>query len=91
MLRSFQATPNRPLAERLLDALDAGLAAGGANTDLHSAYLLIVEREPFPLVDLRVDWHPTPITELASLWRRFAPLAAEMVTRAIDPGNASGA
>jgi uncharacterized Ntn-hydrolase superfamily protein len=89
MLISFQATAALPLSERLLQALEAGLAAGGDARASRSARLLVVERESFPLVDLRVDWHEQPIAELRALWVRFAPLAAEMMTRAIDPEHAS--
>ena len=68
MLRAFQADPSAPLAERLLQALEAGLAAGGEHVPVRSAHLLVVEHESFPLVDLRVDWHDTPIAELRALW-----------------------
>jgi len=38
---------------------------------------------------LRVDWHDRPVAELRALWTRYAPLANEFVTRAIDPDNPS--
>ncbi|MEO1104959.1 MAG: DUF1028 domain-containing protein [Pseudomonadota bacterium] len=41
------------LAERLLAAMDAGVAAGGEAGPVHSAGLLIVDRQPYPIVDLR--------------------------------------
>ncbi|HEY2419174.1 MAG TPA: DUF1028 domain-containing protein [Steroidobacteraceae bacterium] len=88
MLRAFQADPARTLAERLLHALDEGLAAGGENDPVRSACLLVVERESFPLIDLRVDWHDQPIAELRALWNRYAPQTGDYLVRAIDPDNA---
>ncbi len=63
-----------PLAERLIDALDAGEAAGGDLRGRQSAALLVVgpEGEPWQrLVDLRVEDHEDPLGEL----RRIARLA----------------
>ena len=56
MTGSFESNGDLHLAERLLRALEAGLAAGGEEGDVHSAALLVVDRQPFPLVDLRMDW-----------------------------------
>jgi uncharacterized Ntn-hydrolase superfamily protein len=61
------------LAERLLEALAAGQAAGGDSRGQQSAALLVVEREggyaglSDVLVDLRVDDHERPIEELRRL------------------------
>ena len=87
MLRAFQADPSALLAERLLYALEEGLAAGGENGPVRSAHLLVMERESFPLVDLRVDWHDTPIAELRSLWNRYAPQVNDYLIRALDPDD----
>lgn len=88
MLEAFGASADRPLAERLVRALEAGLAAGGEHGPVRSAHLLVVERESFPLVDLRVDWHDRPVAGLRALWDRYAPLAAGYVARAVDPDAA---
>ncbi|MFN0153807.1 MAG: DUF1028 domain-containing protein [Gaiella sp.] len=61
------------LAERLLDCLDAAQAAGGDSRGQQSAALLVVERDggyaglSDTLVDLRVDDHVEPLTELRRL------------------------
>jgi uncharacterized Ntn-hydrolase superfamily protein len=89
MLRAFQADPLAPLAERLVHALEEGLAAGGEHGPVHSAYLLVVEHESFPMVDLRVDWHDQPIAELRALWNRYAPQSTEYLLRALDPDHPS--
>jgi uncharacterized Ntn-hydrolase superfamily protein len=88
MLRKFQADTTLPLTERLLQALEQGDAVGGELVQAHSAHLLVVGWESFPLVDLRVDWHKLPVQELRALWNRYAPLADEFVTRALDPDSA---
>lgn len=89
MLLAFQADPTAPLAERLVCAAEAGIAAGGERTQAHSAHLLVAEQHSFPLIDLRVDWHDHPVPALRALWMRYAPLANDYVTRAIDPDNAA--
>ena len=70
----FEATASRPLAERLLDCLDAAEAAGGDSRGRQSAALLVVERDggyaglSDTLVDLRVDDHADPLVELRRLY-----------------------
>jgi uncharacterized Ntn-hydrolase superfamily protein len=88
MLAGFQRHPAAPLAERLVQALEAGLAAGGEIAALRSAHLVVVEAHSFPLVDLRVDWDDAPVAALRGLWNRYAPLAGDFVLRALDPDNA---
>lgn len=67
---TFEATAGRPLAERLLDCLDAAQAAGGDRRGQQSSALLVVEREggyaglSDSVVDLRVDDHERPLEEL---------------------------
>jgi uncharacterized Ntn-hydrolase superfamily protein len=88
MIRVFETNADLPLARRLVEALAAGEAAGGEFVPVISAALLIAHQESFPYVDLRVDHHPSPITELDRLWRDYEPEAALYVTRANDPGAA---
>ena len=72
---TFEATAGRPLAERLLDCLDAAEAAGGDRRGRQSAAILVVERDggyaglSDLLVDLRVDDHEDPLGELGRLYR----------------------
>ena len=71
---TFAATAGRPLAERLLACLAAAQAAGGDRRGQQSAALVVVERDggyaglSDLLVDLRVDDHAQPVTELARLY-----------------------
>jgi len=63
------ADPAEPLANRLLVALEAAEAAGGDVRGRQSAALLVVPAAGEPwrtVVDLRVEDHPQPLTEL---WR----------------------
>ena len=75
LAETFEQTAGRPLAERLLDCLDAAEAAGGDSRGRQSAALLVVERDggyaglSDTLVDLRVDDHADPLGELRRLYR----------------------
>jgi uncharacterized Ntn-hydrolase superfamily protein len=88
MVDAFERAPDRPLPDRLLAALQAGLDAGGEIRPLRSAALLVVHRESFPYVDLRVDCHGQPIEALVRLWGEYGPEADAYVVRAIDPDAA---
>lgn len=61
------------LPQRLLRALEAGLAAGGDSRGHKSAALLVAAIDGYPFVDLRVDEHGDPVAEL----RRIHDLEAE--------------
>ena len=88
MLDAFAAAPDAPLGERLVLALEAALAAGGEEGPVHSAGLLVVAEQAWPLVDLRVDWAPAPIADLRALWTLWQPQMYAYVTRALDPAGA---
>jgi uncharacterized Ntn-hydrolase superfamily protein len=74
--------------DRLMAALQAGLAAGGEAGPVHSAGLKIVHRLSWPEVDLRVDWSDDPIGDLQKAWAVYAPQAGAYVQRAQDPSGA---
>ncbi|MDH3270281.1 MAG: DUF1028 domain-containing protein [Gemmatimonadota bacterium] len=68
MVASFESSSG-PLAERLMDALDAAQAAGGDARGMQSGALLVVAprvRDGFSdrVVDIRVDDHRKPLAEL---------------------------
>ena len=87
MVRAFEAMSERPLAERLCGALAAGRDAGGEFKQVISAGLLVVHEESFPYVDLRIDDHPDPVTEIARLWKLYQAEADGYVKRALDPDS----
>jgi uncharacterized Ntn-hydrolase superfamily protein len=88
MAHSFQANTEIPLGERLMRTLEAGEEAGGLDPAARSAALLVVDRLPFPLIDLRIDWHDRPVHALRELWERFAPLSGDYAAGALDPRHA---
>jgi uncharacterized Ntn-hydrolase superfamily protein len=86
VLDAFAATDQASeLGARVISAMQAGLAAGGEAGPIRSAGLIVVDREAWPLADLRVDWHDAPLTALAALWDVWAPQMHDYVTRALNP------
>src|SRR3954452_19938949 len=71
---TFERTAGAPLAERLLDCLDAAQAAGGDRRGQQSAAILVVERDggyaslSDDIVNLRVDEHLRPLDELRRIY-----------------------
>lgn len=87
MVRAFAKDASLDLAERLLLALEAALEAGGEEGPLHSAGLHVVDEQPWPLIDLRVDWSEQPIASLRNLWALWEPQMHDYVTRALNPAT----
>jgi len=84
MSRAFEST-HGDLAERMLAALDAAQSAGGDIRGRQSAAMIVVagKRGDKPwkdrLLELRVEDHPTPLTELrrlVGLWRAYEHMNA---------------
>jgi uncharacterized Ntn-hydrolase superfamily protein len=89
MTDEFAANADQHLAERLLRALEAGLASGGEEGPVHSAALIVYHTQNFPLVSLRVDWDDdAPIAKLRRLWDDYKPQMGAYLQRAIDPSQA---
>jgi len=94
MAKSFESTKGKPIADRILDAMDAGLAGGGDRRGQQSAALFIVK----PLAgaagysdvseDLRVNDSPAPLVELRRLLtvRRSGEIIAT-ANREFERGN----
>ena len=88
MVAAFH-TASGHLGDRLIAAIQAGLAAGGEAGDLHSAGLLIVDHQQWPLVDLRCDWtKDCPIAAIATAWDIYQPQMDDYLTRALNPASA---
>jgi uncharacterized Ntn-hydrolase superfamily protein len=79
-----------PLPERLIQALEAGQAAGGDKRGRQSAALYIVSTEVYPYLDLRVDDNPDPVVELRRLYEEskaeYLPFKDKLATRANPAG-----
>lgn len=90
MDEAFAASDALALAERLLAALAAGQAAGGDKRGRQSAALLVVDREAYPALSLRVDDHPDPVTELRRVYavaqRDLVPLLRMLPTQTAPAG-----
>ena len=80
---AYSANKSTPFPRRLIAAMQAGEAAGGDKRGKQSAALLIYGEEEWSDLDLRVDDHADPLTELERLehvsrekwtvFRRFLP------------------
>jgi uncharacterized Ntn-hydrolase superfamily protein len=90
MLTAFADRADDSLGDRLIAAVGAGLAAGGEVSPVRSAGLVIAESVPWPVADLRVDWHDDPIGALAGLWQMWQPQAESYVGRALRPAEMAG-
>jgi len=75
--QAYENSKGLTMAERLLDAMDAGEAAGGDKRGKQSAALRIHADEDYLALDLRVDDHEDPLREMRRLHavslERFQP------------------
>ncbi len=65
--KAFLANADLPFAQRLIAAMHAGELAGGDKRGKQSAALLIYGEEEWSDLDLRVDDHIDPLSELERL------------------------
>ena len=84
-LRAYQAAIDKPFAERLLLAMQAGEDAGGDKRGRQSACLVICRDQPHAWLDIRADDHADPLSELRRLYavaqERYLPFAELLPTR----------
>lgn len=72
-LQAYLDNAALPFEDRLLAAMQAGEDAGGDKRGRQAAGLQIFRRQPYPVLDLRVDDHADPLSEL----RRLQAVSAE--------------
>ena len=65
--RAYEENKTLPFAQRLIAAMHAGEAAGGDKRGKQSAALLIYGDDEWSALDLRVDDHVDPLSELERL------------------------
>jgi uncharacterized Ntn-hydrolase superfamily protein len=88
MIEGFEAAPEQPLTDRLLAALERGLAAGGEAYPLRSAAVKVARPGvPFAPIDLRVDFSETPIADLQRMWALWATMVDGYIERCLDPAR----
>jgi uncharacterized Ntn-hydrolase superfamily protein len=68
MANAFETSEGEPFAERLVRALEAGQEAGGDKRGRQSAAIRMIESQPYPYLDLRVDEHQDPVAELRRIY-----------------------
>ena len=93
MAEAFRDSASLDLAERLLLALEAGNSAGGDKRGKQSAALRVHHTEDYPWLDLRVDEHGHPVTELRRVYTiaklQLLPFVAGMPKRGQPAGGLS--
>ena len=55
--------------------------------DVRSAALYVVNVQPFPYIDLRIDWADEPVAALGALYEHYAGEAEGFVTKVLDPAS----
>ena len=84
MIESFEQSSGA-FGLRVLNALKAGVDAGGEAGPLHSAGLLLGGEVSWPLAELRIDWDDDPIGKMFTGWEIYEPQIDDYVTRALHP------
>lgn len=90
MKEAFLVHEGQHLAERLMRALEAGQRAGGDKRGRQSAAIYVVSTEAYADVDLRVDEHEEPLTELRRIWEMRRPQMAYLEKVRCTQANPSG-
>ena len=88
MVNSISATSHNELADRLIQALEAGVKAGGEAGPVHSAAVIVATEVSWPTTNLRIDWDENPISKLRDLYKVWAPQSQDYLTRALNPNSA---
>ncbi|WP_299345979.1 DUF1028 domain-containing protein [uncultured Maritalea sp.] len=66
--QAYRNNLDKPFAERLLLAMEAGERAGGDKRGKQSAGMVIHRGEDYPWLDIRADDHADPLAELGRLY-----------------------
>ena len=87
---AYESGVSLPFAQRLMAAMLAGEAAGGDKRGKQAAALLIYDGQDYPTLDIRVDDHADPLTELRRLYdvslERFQPFVTCLPSRESPAG-----
>ncbi|MGA0002988.1 MAG: DUF1028 domain-containing protein [Candidatus Nanopelagicales bacterium] len=88
MVDAFNSTVDQEIADRLIQALEAGVKAGGEAGPFHSAAVVVATEVSWPTTNLRIDWDENPISKLRDLYKVWAPQSQDYLTRALNPNSA---
>jgi uncharacterized Ntn-hydrolase superfamily protein len=89
-LQTWRSRADLLMPERLMQAMEAGEAAGGDRRGRQSAAMKLITSEDFADLDLRVDDHENPLAELRRLldiWRRDRAPGLASAPRKADPAG----
>jgi uncharacterized Ntn-hydrolase superfamily protein len=79
------------LPERLMRVLEAGQEAGGDKRGKQSAYIKVHDTEEYPYLDIGVDDHPAPVSELRRVYEvaraQCLPFVTGLSTRRNSVGH----
>jgi uncharacterized Ntn-hydrolase superfamily protein len=87
-VEGYMADTESSFADRLIDALQAGLDAGGEVNPARSAALLVASQFEFPHINLRVDDHDDPVEELRRIRRNYEREVDNFILRVLEPNRA---
>ena len=94
MARVLEESRNLPMDERLLRALEAGRAAGGQGTPelgpVPEAWAMIQTfngKQPWPAVDVRVDFDVDPLAKLRRLVEQLKNMDKVLHTMSFNPSK----
>ena len=94
MAERLEADRALPMDERLLNALEAGRAAGGQGgpeigsvPEAFAMLLVFNGKQPWPAVDLRVDFDVDPVPKLRRLWSQTKRMDPVLRTMCYEPSK----
>jgi uncharacterized Ntn-hydrolase superfamily protein len=88
MVDAFTELADTELADRLIQALEAGVSAGGEAGPVHSAAVIVATEVSWSTTNLRVDWDEDPISKLREIYQVWAPQSQDYLARALNPNTA---
>lgn len=86
MADAYQDNAELDFCELLLQAMEAGEAAGGDKRGRQSAALYVVHQDSYPHLDLRVDHHDNPLIELRYLFTESRKDYYQSFRQSMPPG-----
>ena len=88
MVDGYELRPYASFTDRLIDALEAGLQAGGEINPVRSVAVLVAGKFEFAHISLRIDNAEDPVEKTRQLWRAYEPEVDNFLLRVTDPNSA---